>query len=214
MSKSLEKIGYTVFEEFTNHHIVDDEKATIEIIFDMVHDVRNLLIDRELKKFRRLDPMFYTVCPCIPVLCKSITCLDEEGETVESGVVEYYSEADFLQNYLGVHSVKYLGTPDYKNPFRLLNFPFGIGSSKTKHVSGFVLVNNKIIYENIDPEIKVLTLVAITKTGNCSNDNCDLSAPYNIPQHLIHELEGLVLKRLLTTHNIKRDLINDAQKLA
>jgi hypothetical protein len=212
MGKTKQKIGYSILEQLTNFRVVDDEAVQIEIIYDMIDDVRNTMIANELKKKRRLDPMYYSVCNCLPVKCRPITCTDTDGSEVESGVTEFYSDIDFVQNNLGVHSISYLGPPDFSLNFRRLNFPYGVAGSSTKNVISYMVVGNKIIYKNIDPEIGVLTLVSITKSGKCDETGeCDLTAPYNIPDDFIHDLEGIVLKRLLGSAPIRRDQKNDAQ---
>ena len=157
---------------------------------------------------------FYTLCDCLAIECRSITC-EDEGEVIESGVKEYYSEVPMVDNSFGFHSFKYLGSPDYSMPFRYLAFPHGVGGGQTKEEPGFMFINGKLIYKNIADyfsDMKVVTIAALTKFGSCDGTECDLDKPYNIPGHLIAELEGLVLKRLGMYANKKKDEINDTNK--
>lgn len=212
MSKTLKEIGYTILEELTNFQITDDERITLPYLYGKIAVVRDELIAQELRIKKRLDPMFYTKCNCVPVRCEEIVCDDETGEEVKSGIIEVYADVAFLQNYLGRYTTSYVGDPDLCSPFRRLNFPFGVGSSFTKDAIGFSLVDNKILFKNLPNEIGVVTVVGITKNGTCLENACDADEkPYNIPQNLIYELEKKVVFSIRKATEVKRDIINDTK---
>lgn len=211
MGKSLRKIGYSIFETATNNAIIKDEDISIDLIYDIVHDVRSALVYREFKKTGRVESSFFTICNCLEIKCKEISCADPDtGETVGSGVYEYYSEVPFIDNSLGAFAFKYVGEPGFTNNYRHLSFPNGVSVGRTKNAPAYFFVDGRLIFKNIDNDQKVITISALTKNGNCDAEDCDIDSPYNIPERLIHELEGLVLKRLATSYGIKKDSKNNS----
>lgn len=198
MGKSLEKIAYTILEKYTNFATTDDEALDIEIIYDKIHDTRIFLMNEEISKFKRLNSAFYSICDCNEILCGPVVC----GE-YDSDVIRYYADVKFIEESLGKFAIRYLGTPDFKNNYRHLNFPFGASGRWTKHVPAYAWVDGKIIFEQ-EPDFKLFTTVAITKSGGCG-DNCDVTAEYNIPGDLISKLEDIVLNGLFPSYKIKRD---------
>lgn len=199
-------------EEVTNFQITDDERITLPYIYAKIAVIRDEMIDAMIRKGRRLDPMFYTKCNCVPVKCRNITCTDVSGEEMDSGVVEVYAEVGFLQNYLGRYMTTYVGGPDMCSPFRRLNFPHGVNGFHTRTVPVYYPVDNTLIFKNVPNELGVVTIVGITKNGTCLEDPCGVEdEPYNIPQNLIYELEKKAVYIIRNAAGVKRDIKNDTK---
>lgn len=203
MGKTLEKIAYTIMERYTNFVHNDDEVLDIEIIYDKIHDIRIVLMNREIKKEKKLSPAYYTICDCVEVKCGPVKCGEYDSE-----VVRYYADLSFVEESLGKYAISYLGTPDFETPYRRINFPFGASGQYTKNIPSYSFVNGKAIFKG-EPDFKLFSLISITKNGSCSLNSCDVSQPYNIPGDLIDELEEIIYQKLTNAYTIKRDEKNN-----
>jgi hypothetical protein len=203
MGKTLEKIAYTIMERYTNFVHNDDEVLDIEIVYDKIHDVRIFLMNREIDRRKRLSQAYYTICDCVEVKCGPVTCGEHDSE-----VVRYYADLSFVEESLGKYAISYLGTPDFKTPYRRVNFPFGYAGQYTRHKPSYSFVDGKAIFKG-EPDFKLFSLISITKNGSCSLDSCDVRKPYNIPGDLIDELEEIIFKKLTNSYQIKRDEKNN-----
>lgn len=204
MEKSLEKITYSVIELLTNFSQVNAELLEPEFIEDKIHDARNKMMNDLLRKNNGLDIAFYTLCDCIEVKCDEVECGEEK-----SGIIRKYSDIEYINTSFGQAAIRYLGPPDMSINYRRKGSMMPTGGQYTRHEPGYTIIGDKAYYENIPDEVGVVTILALTKNGSCLPD-CDKTKPYNIPGHLIFDLEIMVCKAIFPSFRIPRDNKNNS----
>lgn len=210
MVATLAQIGFSIRDQVKGFFSVDDERIDIEFVYKKVRDVRSVLIKNQLKEMRMLDPALYQEICCLEIKCKELEC-----NGIKTGKTEYYVELPKLEYDLGSYTVKYLGSVDKMTPFNrksFQGFQYGQASLYTGDKPYYTIVGSTALLQNLPTTgAKFMCLVAILEDpldGGCytatEND------PYPLSNAMVHELELIVIKQLLSVLPVQPDLRNDA----
>lgn len=208
MSVTLAEIGFSIRNQVKGFFSSDDERIDIEFIYKKVKDVRSLLI-RELSNSRDpMDPALYQEICCLEVKCEEVVC-----NGIKSGVKQFYIELPFIENIR--NAIAFLGTADRKIQFKERSYMgklFGHAATWTGNTPYFTIVDDKAILGNLPTTgLKFLCLVAILEDP--LNERCylrDENEHYPIPSNMVHQLELIVIKQLMSVLQLPTDLKNNA----
>jgi len=208
---TLAEIGYSIRNQVKGYFTSDDERIDIELVYKMVHEIRGILIRNRLKENRALDANLYQEITCLEVECRNLIC-----NNVDSGDIEYYVSAPALDD-LGGYEVMYFGSADKKQEFSSRNFMgnlYGNNSPWTGHKPYYTVVGSEFKIGNPPTSgLKYVCLIGIL--SNPLNGKCysvGENDPYPIPSNMIHELELIALKQLMSTIRNPDDMKNNAQE--
>ncbi len=207
MAKTLAEIGYSIRNQIKGYFSTDDERISIEFIYAKAWDIRSMLIKEEYRKFRQLNDQDYISECCLEVCCDETVC---EGE--DSLAKDHYVNIPTLESALGYNGVKYFGTTDKKTPFRRVNYPGYLYSdyeSYTKNVPTYTLVDTKAFLKNLPTDtLKFICIIGIFENPR---GHCDPEDAFPIARHLVHKLELIAVKQLMSTIVIGPDEVNNAR---
>lgn len=206
---SLASIGFSIRNQIKGFFSTDDERIDIELIYKQIKDVRALLIKDEINTVKAVNNAFYQTISCLELKCRSIIC-----DGIDSEEKEYFVEIPVLAD-AGTHTIKYFGSADKKTSFNQRNYQghlYGNASPWTGSCPCYTIIGGEALIGNVtSDELKYLTLVAILDdplNGGCftlgEND------PFAIPQSVVHKLELIVIKQLLSVINIIPDIKSNA----
>ena len=207
MAKSTLKVAYSIIEGVTNRINSDDNRIDEEWVIDKMFDIRAILIRQEFER-GRLSGDFYTRKCCLEIECRDVVC-----NGVHSGVQEYYVELPTLVSGLGWANISYLGLVDWKTPFDRLTTSEYMSldfNEWTHNRPSYYIINNEAIITNLPTTgTKYLCISGIFANPQtiCDWDN---EEDFPLPDHLIHQLELIVKKDILSSYGIPVDPINNA----
>jgi len=212
MSKTLNEIAFSIRNQIEAHIDSDDIRIAPEFIYKKIDDVRSALLNDEFKEKKYLDPTVYMFFN-IEIQCRKIVADDED-----SGDTEYFIEMPQVEAFLGESAIKYIGLLDKKTPFARRSFSgqlFAAYNHWTHHVPTITRFDEYqgkqiAIIENLPTDgLKYAGVLCVPE--NPSNF-CREDERYPIPSYMIHKLELIVLKQLMSTLQIKPDERNDGRE--
>ena len=109
MAKTIAEIGYSIRNQCKGYFSTDDERISIDFVYDKAWDIRSMLIKEEYRKFHQLNDNDFTTECCLEIVCDEIVC-----DNIGSGEYEYSAVIPTLESSLGYNSIKYFGTIDKK----------------------------------------------------------------------------------------------------
>ncbi len=200
MAKSLMQIRSSIENQLRGGFQVDDDKFDEDLINDMIHDTRSVLLEWYHKKYRYFNDQFYQDICCLQIYCHDITCV-VDGVTYETGVSEYRVNLPDLFQIGGEVFVRFLGSVDFKTAASrrtLLGNLYANGNLHTQEAFSYVLHEEYATLENLPTDgMKFICISAITQ------DPMELECvrlteedDYPIPDILVAKLEMMVLERL------------------
>jgi len=205
--KTLAEIGYSIRNQCKGYFSTDDERISIDFVYDKAWDIRSMLIKEEWRKFHQLNDNDFTTECCLKISCDEIVC-DDKG----SGVYEHTIIMPTLESSLGYNSIKYFGSVDKKTPFRRVNYGgylYSGYSSFTGNAPTFTLIDNKAVLKNLpDENMEYVCVIGIFEN---SRDYCKPEDPFPIARHLVHKLELLAIQQIMSTIQIGPDEYNNAK---
>ena len=204
MSKTLAEIGYSIRNQVKGYFSSDDERISIEFVYDKAWDIRSLLIKEEYRKFHKLNDQDFVSKCCLDVVCTE-TC---EG----SGTFEYTVAIPILESSVGYDGVKYFGSPDMKTPFRRSNYQGFLYSDSESFTGGaptYTLYDDRAVLKNMPTDNQ--EKICIIGIFENPRDHCKPSDPFPIARHLVHKLELLAIQQLMSTIQIGPDEVNNAR---
>jgi hypothetical protein len=207
---SLASIGFSIRNQVKGHFSTDDERIDIELIYKMIRDVRSLLIEKQIKQQGFIDPELYQEICCLEIKCRNLEC-----NGIKTGETEYYVELPALETTFGRFAIKYFGTVDKKIPFNRKSFEgylWGKSSPWTGNKPYYSIVGFEAKIRNLPTTAgKYVCIIAVLEdplNGKCyrltEND------PYPISQSMVHELELICIKQLMSTLQSLPDERNNA----
>ncbi|MEE8327940.1 MAG: hypothetical protein V3R32_04000 [Nitrosomonadaceae bacterium] len=200
-------IGYSIRNQIRGHVSTDDERIDIEHVFKLMYDVRATLLKEEYEKNKKTNFNSFSSECCLNVVCKEIEC-----DGIKSGDTEYTVTIPRLLDALGRDAIKYFGTVDKKNNFQYLSyqgFQHSGASTYTGNVPGYSIIGETIYLKNLPTDaLKYVCMIAIFEKPLIL---CKPEDPFPMGEHLIHKLQLLVIKQLLSTFGINPDEYNDAK---
>ena len=208
---TLAEIGFSIRNQAKGYFSSDDERIDMELIYKMVHQIRSSLIKEAYLPARFVDNNFYQEICCLEVQCRNLIC-----NGLDSGDVEYYVTTPQLEDLSGAE-IYYFGSADKKNKFQYRNYMgklYGNASPWTGLKPFYVADRGEFILGNIPTSgMKYVCLIAILSdpmNGACfsltEND------PYPIPNNIVHKLELIALKQLMSTLQNPPDQKNNSQE--
>jgi len=113
---------------------------------------------------------------------------------------------------LGYNGVKYFGTTDKKTPFRRVSYPgylYSDHESYTSKAPSYTLLDTKAFLKNLPTDtLKFICIIGIFENprGHCKPEDA-----FPIARHLVHKLELIAVKQLVSTISIGPDEYNNAK---
>jgi hypothetical protein len=208
---SLAAIGFSIRNQVKGFFSSDDERIDIELIYKMVKQVRSTMAKNRYKEVGSVDELMYQEICCLEVKCTEIIC-----NGTGSGTFEYSVDLPILEDIYG--NIKYFGSGDKKYSFTEKNWRghlYAKASPYTGNLPYFTRVQNRAIIGNIPtPDMKfacIIALLADPLNGGCYllDENDD----FPISSNMIHELELICIKQLMSTLQIAPDNKNDANNM-
>jgi len=207
MSESLEQIGYRIRDSIKGFISNQDERIDIEIIYRKMAAVRSLLLKEQYNAQGYLDESIFGQKCCLEVQCSPIVC-----DGLESGDVEYWVDAPDIEALLGDQAIRYFGGPDLRSPYTHRNLngaTYQQYNIYTSHTPSYTITGTKFTIYNMPTKgLKFVCLIAVFEDVMSI---CTPSDPFPLPSTLIHKMELLIKKDLMSTLTLKPDLKNNAQ---
>lgn len=204
---TLQQIRTSILEQAEGHYPTDDSRYRFEFIENLIRSKRSYLLEREANRSLGVDLAWYTNIDCLEVKCGRVSC---PGFSAEKS----YSYVDMPNVESNRWAIAFLGTPagDVYAESPIVNFLFGRDSKPEFPGNPYVLQKGRAIFR-YQLTASFLRLVAIlSDPSNIAEFPCieDFeTTAYPIPTSLVHELELLCLKQLLSTR-VQPDDTNDA----
>ena len=210
MGKSLDKIVSTIKNQLLGQAPADDARLEGEFIEDQVLDVRSTLIDESFRSKRYLDDEFYQHYDGL--LIETIKQPMPSG--IQDEFPEVFSKTPALISGVGFHNIKYLGTQDGRSNFSRMSIAGFIstdGRQFTSEETFYTINGQKVLYKNL-PNLGM----TYAKMIACVYDprevpGFDRTEDFPVASALIHKLELIVLKQMISILGIPPDIVNDAQ---
>lgn len=206
---TLEQIRASISGQALGYVPSDDRRLRKRFLDHVIRSVRSELIKDVARSGIGLAQDYYQRICCLEVLCDEIVC----GQYRVPVNTRYLS----IPNIENIpFNPSYLGPADGKTPFRRIpfsQFPFYTGGSFAKKEGAFALQGDKA-FLHFPSGLKANSLCIYAILTDPTEDTCITLTEkdqYPIPQNMIHKLEIIALKQLLSTLPIKADEINDAR---
>lgn len=205
MTKTLNKIIYSIKESIYNYHITDEADIIDDIIKAKIIDINTVLMKQYFTEKFLLDG-FYQRIPCIEIECEKESCVNN-GITLFSGNLLWKAKLPNLNHVIGDLNIRYLGLGDLKNEFVRMSLD-GFRSVKGRLWTGYktyYTIIGEYAYFNGLPTsgIKYITLIGILVNPTTA---CNWSDDISIfPTPDPYKLELLVKQDLLSTKGIGKD---------
>jgi hypothetical protein len=225
-----EKIVFSIKEQCTGKIPNDDTRLIDDFILHQMNVVRAILIREDIVSKGSLDSSYYQMKCCIEVLCDNISC-----GGIDSGQVMYYANLPKLIEGVGWKDILYFGTAEFpkrneglhKN-FDRYNFKGFLAMEYQEWINrrpSYTIVGG---YQDGDTSIKgtvamiknlptrgmknlcVLGLWADVEDGFCETEDF-MASEYPLPETLVHRLELIVVKHILSTEPVPGDSVQDAK---
>jgi len=224
------KIIYSIFDQCTGKIPSDDSRLEESFILHVMNNVRALIIRQEILSGRRLDEGYYQLKCCIEVVCDSIVC-----NGIDSGKDVYYAKLPKLVEGIGYKNISFLGTVEFPDRF------MGLKSNFDRYSFNGWLSMDHLEWANKRPAYTIVggykdgdttedgtvaLLRNLPKSGirrlcingifaNPEEMPCDeeefFEMEYPIPTHLIHRLELITIRQILSTEPVPGDPIQDGR---
>lgn len=204
---TLAEITFSIRNQLQGQVVTDDHRLRIPFIHHHIRNVRSLLLDEEISAGIGLDPAFLQIIDCLEVKCDRVVC---NGRALPFATK--YVDMPSISSKVG--NPTYLGLVDGSLAFERLSYTAWLnftGGSFAFRRPAYALVDGMAILKYIPPNTKWLRLVGAL--DDPINGGCMLlgeNDTYPIPQRLVHKLELLVIKQLMSTLPIAGDPVNDA----
>jgi hypothetical protein len=217
MTKTYKEIVYSILESVYKYRITDDHDISVDWIKKKVVDINLRMVEEAYKKGESLDSYYQKSC-CIEVKCNRLSCTID-GETVESGDVEWYSEISALNPKIGYRNIAFLGTSDMKREFRRVSYSGFVSSGSLDWVHGttYTVIGNKILFKDL-PETGT-KMICMVRINADPTSVCDWNEDTPFPTPDPYKLELMVKQDIFSSFNIplkdeeqdSRDSIAEAQ---
>lgn len=199
--------------ELQGMELSDDSILDKIFLEDQIDNMREVLINEEWR-LKNLSDDYYQFIDCLEIQCSTAAECLISGITVSSEVEIFYIDAPQLVSKIGWNNIKYLGDDDFSNGIEFTRKSLnGFGTSHHGRWTGnkpvYTKVGSKIYLKNLPTVgMKFITMAGIlfNPLTACNFDSTDA---YPVPSH--YKLELLVLKHLITSYNLPRDILDDAR---
>ena len=202
---TLEQIRFSIIEQARGNIVTDDTRLRYGFIDHLVREKRALLLEQQRKRGMGVQLGFYQTINCLSIACGQVECAG-----YKSGVDQLYIDLP-----AGVQQpIAFLGSVDGSTSFQYepfmtfsMNPPGLFGRSKPR----FTILENKALLRNVPTGITLLQLVAVLYDP-LEKSCATLTArdEYPVPIGLLHQLELLCLRQLLSTSPIQPDVTSNA----
>jgi len=152
---------------------------------------------------------FYQRICCLEVLCDELVC----GQ-YKVPINTRYLKIPQLENV--PFNPMYLGPADGRTPFTRIpftQFPFYTGGSFSRRAGAFSIVDDKAFLK-YPVGINAASMCIYAILEDPMENTCVVLGeddPYPLPQNMVHKLELIALKQILSTLPIRADQVNDAR---
>jgi len=206
MAKSLMQIRSSIENQLRGGYQVDDDRFDEDLIHDMIHDSRNVLLEWYYKTYRYFNDLMYQDICCLQIYCHEITCT-VDGRVMSSGVSQYRVDLPDLFELGGQIFIRFLGTVDFGIPATRRSLMGSIYSEAYLHTADALsyTIHNAggespyAVLENLPTDgMKFICISAIPQ--NPMDLKCirlTEEEDYPIPDILVAKLEMMIIERLM-----------------
>jgi hypothetical protein len=187
----------------------DDRRLRKRFVDHVIRSVRSELIKEISRKSAGLSQDFYQRICCLDVLCDEIVC----GQ-YKIPLKTRYLQIPQLESI--PFNPQYLGPADGRTPFTRIpfgQFPFYTGGSFRNRAGAFSIVDDKaFLHFPVGLNAASMCIYGILEDpmeNSCVTLKED--DPYPLPQNMVHKLEIIALRQLLSTLPIQADAVNDSK---
>lgn len=211
--RTKEQIRDSLLIELHGMELSDDSLLDKIFLEDQIDNMREVLINEEWR-LKNISEDYYQFIGCLEIQCAAAAECLMSGISISSENEIFYIEAPQLVSKIGWNNINYLGDDDITNGIGFTRKTLkGFGTSDHARWTGgksvYTKVGGKIYLKNLPTRgMKFITMSAIlfNPLTACDYDSTD---PYPVPSH--YKLELLVLKHLITSYNLPRDVLDDAR---
>ena len=225
-----DQIIFSIKEQCTGKIPSDDTRLLDNFILYQMNIVRAILIREEIVTKGSLDHSYYQMKCCIPVLCDRVTC-----GGIDSGEAVFYSPLPKLVEGLGWKDILYFGTVEFPkrkeglhknfdrynfNGFLSLEYQEWIGNRPAYTIIGGYKDGDTTIdgilalLKNLPTKgiknLCVLGVWASPQSSVCEEEEF-MEMEYPLPETMVHRLEIIVVKHLLSTEPVPGDPVQDGR---
>jgi hypothetical protein len=206
---TLEQLRSSITGQVRGQVPSDDGRIRKRFVEHVIRSVRSELIKELARKGVGLSQDYYQRICCLEVLCDELVC----GQY----------RVPLKTQYLAIPQIEsipfnpsYLGPADGMTPFRKIpfgQFPFYTGGSFRKREGAFAIMDNKaFLHMPSGLHAKSLCITAVLEDpmeGSCVT--LKETDSYPLPQNMVHKLELIAIKQILSTAAVKADEVNDGR---
>ena len=210
MGKPLPKIVSSIRNPILAHAPTDDSRLEPEYIEDMVLDVRATLIKEFYTSNYYLDDSFFQVYDGIEIQSEKVTV----PAGVQDDFPELFAKIPALQSHVGFKNIRYFGSIDGRYNFTrksMSGFISTEGLLFTMNEPVYTVSGTKVQLKNLpNLGMKYGRLIAVFYDPRLiPGFNEDEDFP--VSDGMIHKLEIICKKNIMSSMGIPPDIINDAQ---
>ncbi len=211
MSKSLNKLAYSVLEEVSSFELNDDFPITLSLVEDQIISQNHTLL-RKAHKERRIDEMLYMYDEELP-LKEFDKTIEIEGITIENDTDFCYVEIKSLVTGLKGLEIDVVSNAGYTKVFNRTSFKRLLRGSSGYYKLGkpeYAIIKDKLFFRAKEVAgMKVISINAIWgDPRKVSSWNPDASFPTPSEKNL----ETLTVQHIAHGFQFPADLINDGQR--
>ena len=204
---TLEDIRSSIMSQAYGQVPSDDGRLRKRFVEHVIRSVRSELIKDFARRNVGVPQGFYQRICCLDVKCDNVVC---HGHRVP--IDTEHVDIPILEDIPGNPS--YFGTADGKTPFRrtgLNMLPFFTGGSFRRREGAFAISGDKAFIRMPSRSMAGSLCLHGILSDPMEKACVALSErdPYPVPQNMIHKLELIALRQILSTLPIRHDDVND-----
>lgn len=206
---TLAEIRHSIIDQVSGRFPSDDSRLRFAFIEKLMADKRAVLLAEAMKGRISLEDDWYTVVDCLEVKCGPVSC-----KGYSSSRTEHYVTMPSV--FGGRYGIRFFGTPAGHafEEFPLFSFLAGNTRILGKSQPVYTVIDDKAIIRNLPYGLKMIRVIAILKEPHKDDESISClpareDEEYPMPMQLVHKLELLVIKQLLSTLPIPPDIAND-----
>ena len=210
MGKSLKKIVSSIRGPVLALAPTDDSRLEPEMVEDMVLDVRATLITEFFNSRYYLEDAFFQIYNGLNIESEKLTI----APGIQEDFPEIFCEIPELHSAVGFKNIRYFGSTDGRHNFErtsIAGFISSDGKLFTMNEPVYTINSNRVLIKNL-PSLGMTKgrMIAVWYDPR-QVPGYDEDKSFPVSDSMIHKLELICKKNLMSTLGIPPDRLNDAQ---
>lgn len=203
---TLNQIRNSIREQVTGYMATDDTRLEDGFIDNIVRTKRSLIIRDRAKNGLGVESAFYQDLPCIEVthgsaMCEGVQLDPDESMAIIPAVEAFRGSIAYFGSVSGKHPYGEMGLSAYLNA---TGGRFCV--SNPVYTKGVGVIRIKFMDKQVE-RVRLLAVLEDPAANSCLLDFED--SPYPVPLNIVHQLETLCLKQIMSTLPITPDTANN-----